>query len=232
MDLEQTLRDRIKPELNFLYTEKPGWREGGNDFGWFCREHAYHTYFLCRMLAGDAEIVRGHVSLHAADGEEVLSSFGEDSDHAWVRVRDVCPVDLSFTLEYFDVDLPSIDLVYGRGQRGGYFVTYETGQRDNKRNVPPDLHHLRYAEHEVVSVTPESLLIDPFNLLKPGKRGGLAAELGNDIFDRITYHLYRVAIGEIDPFRAYVRPWQQAMKRIKAKNPDASQLVRRLLQLS
>lgn len=229
MNLEAVLRDKIKPELNFLYTEEPAWRDGGGDFGWFCREHAYHCYFLSKMLKAECRIVRGHISIHTAEGNEVLSSFGEDSDHAWLAVDDVCPVDVSVSLAHSPTTLPMLDLVYGTGIRGSYFVTYETATTTCTETPPGMLHHIRYAETRVVMDSPESLLADPFIFLTRPKRGGLAQLFGSDIFDRITYHLYRVSIGEIKPYYRDVNPVVKAFERIKSKNPEAAARVRELL---
>jgi len=81
MNLETLLRDVIKPELNGIYTEPPASRAGGADMGFFCREHAYHSFFLCKMLGHDAAINRGELAF-SFDDSLVYRTLGSGADHA------------------------------------------------------------------------------------------------------------------------------------------------------
>ena len=41
---------KVKPELNHIYTEHPKHTVTGLDCGWYCREHALHLYVLGLLL--------------------------------------------------------------------------------------------------------------------------------------------------------------------------------------
>ena len=231
MDLDVIFREKIKPELNFLYTEKPDFRNGGEDWGWYCREHAYHSYFVSKMLGKNATIVCGDCSLQGSNDRMILTSFEDSEDHAWLNVEGICPVDLSVHLEHFDFDGPDTPFIYDSGESGPLFVTYEMSTADDSIVVPDGMHHLRYFGMSEVSESPESLLNDPFIFLMRPPQGGLSVRFGQDIFDQISYHLYRVAIGEIGPYHTYVKPQTRAFDRIRDKNPDGAQKVRELIGL-
>ncbi len=58
----------VKRQLNHLYTELSRIVDGGGlDFGLFCREHAYHTWLLCRLNGLPAELVLGHYFVFTPD---------------------------------------------------------------------------------------------------------------------------------------------------------------------
>ena len=60
----QNLLTKAKDELNHIYTEPPAIRNGGRDEGWFCREHAMHSYFLLRLFGEkDPRIEIGHFAV-------------------------------------------------------------------------------------------------------------------------------------------------------------------------
>ncbi len=235
MDIARVLRDTIKPELNFLYTERPFRVDGGWDYGWFCREHAFHCFFLFRMLGLNCDIKLGDLSVHEANGSIVASTFNDVGDHAWVSVDDVCPVDLSLSFQHFQhhvTNLPPLDLVYGQGVRGAYLVTYvranASSTEDTSQN--PALHQIRYSERTTLDLSEENLLQAPYRFLFQPRRNALTEVLGKDIFDRVTVHLYRIAIGEIKPFFPYVKPVSRAFEKIRGNNPDATDYIRRILK--
>jgi hypothetical protein len=229
MNLERVFRDKIKPELNFLYTEPLSDREGGGDFGWFCKEHAYHGLLVAKALGCKAEIRRGHIFIVTRSGTGILSSFGEDRDHVWLSVNEVWPVDLSLTLKYIAPQLAPVDLVYGQGPRGEYQIRYAVGEAEEPEAQPSAFHTLHYAELGVLPHPAESLLENPVLLLDRPERGGLTEELGQEIFAQVTLHLVRVAKGEINPQVGYAKDAIQAFKRIKDRNPDARQKVKQMM---
>jgi hypothetical protein len=226
MNLNRVLEERIKPELNFLYTAHPFETEGGQDFGWYCKEHAFHCYFLCKVLGIQANIKRGHVCIRNHKGELILSTFGETCDHAWLKMAEECPVDLSLTLKHLRPEMPPIDLVKGQERRGEYQVTYAVGSCTEGKSGPSSTNTIHYCEKEEVSIPALDLLKNPFLFLSKPEKNGLTDVLGNDILDRVTVHLVRVARGEINPLVGYISDVPRAFKLIKDRNQDASGKLR------
>ena len=120
MNLESIFRDKLKPELNFLYTERPSDRPDGTDFGWFCKEHAYHGLLVAKAMGCKAEIRRGHVFVLREQGKVLSPHSGKNAINVWLSINETRPVDLSLTLKYLAPDLPRIDIVYGQGPRGAF----------------------------------------------------------------------------------------------------------------
>jgi hypothetical protein len=196
MELETLLRDLIRPELNKIYTEPPSSR-GGGDMGLFCKEHAFHCMFLCEMLGHAAVIKRGDLTFRLEDST-VYSSFGTNSDHAWCKVDDTVPVDLSANFEYYPADAPNIDLVYGSGKRGTYTISYTADSREYERYIEDrtTLPRIYYLETETVELTPGDLLDDPHRFLIKPPQGGIVELFGRDIFSAINLHLLDLAVGK------------------------------------
>jgi hypothetical protein len=232
MDLEQILKEKIKPELNHLYTARPFRIDGRWDHGWFSREHAFHCFFLCRLLKMHCEIRLGDLSVHDAGGGIVASTFNSPTDHAWVMVNDVCPVDLSLNFQHYATALPPLDSVFGHGVRGHYLVTYTQADASLVEDTQQllGLYRIRYVEKTTIGLSAEDLLQDPYRFLVPSRHHSLTAEFGRDILDRVTLHLYRVAIGEIKPLSPYLKPAARAFQKIQANNPHATDKIRERLQ--
>ncbi len=233
IDIEAVLREKIKPELNFLYTEQPFDAPGGHDFGWFCHEHAYLTFFVLRMLGVACTIKQGDIEI--IDGQETgVSTFNTSGYHYWIHADNACPIDLSVTLQHIRPDLPSVPLIYGPGQAGEYLVNYEVegGHTVKDDQGESQLIPIRYMERDKLHLTPAQLIEDPHTFVPRPKSRGLVDLLGGDIYERISVHLYRIARGEIGPYFSYVRPAKKAFRRIKDKNPEATDVIRRILALN
>lgn len=113
----------VRDELNHIYTEPPFFVHGGNDLGWFCREHAIHTYSLLCLLGEDPEIVIGDFAIVLGDGR-IFTSLRDDSDHAWCVVKNANPLDLSASTRHLEADSKEIGGVWGQGNTpGDYSVT-------------------------------------------------------------------------------------------------------------
>jgi hypothetical protein len=110
--IQVLLIEKVKPELNHIYTEKPFVMTGGGDFGWFCREHALHLYGVATLLGKNAEICVGDVLLRLPQGNS-FHSIGVPSGHAWCCIDELAPVDVSLTLKYIYPDLSDVRLIYG-----------------------------------------------------------------------------------------------------------------------
>src|SRR5688572_29242242 len=124
MSVLKTLRERVAPELNHLYTAAPSEIAGGRvDFGWRSREHALHTFFVARMFGAETEIARGDIAV-ISRFVPPLTTMGSDDAHAWCRVNGVAPVDLSLTFFHYG-NAPQLRApIVGEGRNGDWQIEY------------------------------------------------------------------------------------------------------------
>jgi hypothetical protein len=233
MDLVKGLTEKVKPELNHIYTEKPSWAVDGGDFGWFCREHALHLYGIGRLLGQDVEICVGDVMLRGPQGD-TRHSIGIPDGHAWCCIDKLAPVDVSLTIKHIYPDIPDVKLIYG-----GYSDLSEP-------------FHIRYLVNESAEIFCQlgkldkllvgynekkryrfdllDLLAHPFQFLhKPPPMRPTFPELhGTDVFFAITYHCYRLLTEDVRPLFRHCDP-KQTVRRIMKFNPSAKQRIEQLL---
>jgi hypothetical protein len=91
------LQREAAPELNFLLTEPPFRIDGGRDFGWYCREHAFCTQTLAALFGLPCTVVNGDFIISVM-GNKRLSSLNEDCGHSWCTCA-ATPV-LDFSLHF------------------------------------------------------------------------------------------------------------------------------------
>jgi hypothetical protein len=115
------------------------------------------------------------------------------------------------------------------GGLGEYEVSYAIGEPAEPEALPSRSHTIYYSELAAIPTSAESLLENPFLLLKKPDRGGLTDVMGPDIFAQITLHLVRVAKGEISPLVGYSKDAHSAFKKIKDRNPKAVSDLKQLL---
>lgn len=201
--ISNILNSNVKNEINKLYTEPmfiaP---DGGLDFGLFCREHAYHTYFLIRFAGISTTIKIGHFFIKTPEGI-TNCSLGSGADHAWCATQTVFPIDLSMTF-HLAPDFPNIPKpLIGQKQNGEYLVRYFTDEKDFLQKIDEDSDTccIYYYEERTFSASDSKLLMEPFCfLLPPSVPGGSWADIyGKDIFAKITFHLYKISLGHIKP---------------------------------
>lgn len=218
-DIKRILNSTVKSELNMLYTEPPFMTPAGLDFGLFCREHAYHTYFLCRLSGYPVEIKIGHYFVLAPEGQANIT-LDSGADHAWCATRNLTPLDLSMTF-HLTRDFPNLaQPVLGTGQNGPYIVRYMVDEILFRKYIEerPDNCCICYFEKSTFPANEEVLLKNPFSfLLPPAVSGRSWADVyGSDIFAKITLHLYKVALGHIKPLHTEMKA-AQAVIYIKSK---------------
>jgi hypothetical protein len=192
------LLGKAKHELNLIYTEPPAFRNGGRDEGWFCREHAYHTYFLARLLGYPASITVGHFAIRLPDAK-VLTSYGTDCDHAWCSVADVSPVDLSISFEYHS-GFPSLSgPVMGTGEADPFEVLSLSNPTEFERVLASQSPRpsITYLPHTMLGLSSDSLLVHPDRFFLPSDEGGWLNLYGPEVFCRITMHVFKVMRGRV-----------------------------------
>lgn len=233
MDLIEILKSKVKPELNHIYTERPIDILGGEDLGWFCREHALHIYGLAVLLNKPAAICTGDYILRRPGGDS-FHSVGAAADHAWCRIDDIAPVDVSFTIKHIYTDLRDASLVYGDHPK-----LIEPFQLKYGVDLPNDVFFkftrhakplIAYNEKGSVQEDLLGLMNNPFRFLREPPSGfPTFPEIhGSDVFYAITYHCYRLATEDIKPLSRYMSP-SDTVKRILKFNPDAKYLMRQMM---
>lgn len=238
MDLKAVLRDKIKPELNKLYTSAPGLESNATDWGWFCREHAFHCCFLCRMLSLNTRIKRGDFMArkqyradHRFDG---ISSYNSENDHAWCEVAGIVPVDLSVNFEYFSGEFPWIDLVFGAELPREYTVAYTHKEVEFREHLKmtDGLPRLSYLERDTVDIPDDKLLTNPYAFLIRPPRDALGDIYGNDIFNKITMHLYKLATGNSERMTIRCRGMRKTLPVLNSRHPNATDDITKILAIS
>jgi hypothetical protein len=231
--LSNILNTSVKGELNMLYTEPLHMTPTGFDFGLFCREHAYHSYLLCRAEGVPAEIKLGHYFVLNPNGLANLT-LDSGADHAWCAAAGVAPIDLSMTFHLADrfVQLPNP--VIGTGKNGPYMIHCLREEQEFRAYIKerPDPCCVCYLEESTVEIDEDTLLDNPFSfLLPPAVHGGSWSDVyGKDIFAKITIHLHKLSMGHVKPlFKTMDSPKAVGVirKKYKAAIPKLKKLLKK-----
>jgi len=201
-DLAVHLRDKVKPDLNLVYVEPPFYVESGLDFGWFCREHALHLYILARILGFRSEIEIGDITVSNSDF--FLSTVGSGSDHAWCKVGDVTPVDISISLQHVP-ELNGVDIVFGcQAPFSKPYTVFHFDGRDARslQESASSGPAITFVRHRSFCPDPRDLVLNPYTFLIPSPQGtrSFADTYGTEIFDMITLHCLRLVEGKESPW--------------------------------
>lgn len=224
-DIRDLLAKKIQPELNHLYTAPPSNTPDGGDFGWFCREHALHGFFVLRCLGVEATIVSGDIWVAVEDdqGLLVLTTEDTDGDHSWLSSPLATPIDLSLSTRHFGA--APCPLVFGVGELDDRYRVQlaATKGRDPTVERPGTIYYQVATEHDF---TLADLIQDPYLLLNPRTPGDWADQFGDDVYHRVTWHLIKVAVGEIKPLHPY-RKQADAIRTIVKRNAGAVESLKR-----
>lgn len=221
----QNLLTKAKEELNHIYTEPPAIRNGGRDEGWFCREHAMHSYFLLRLFGeDDARIEIGHFALRLPGIG--ITSFGSGADHAWCATDTHRPLDLSITFKYYTGYPQLTSAIMGERANGPYEIRCFEEEPKFLAAMDDQRPAVIYLPQGRVP-NPESLLDRPENFLFDSGPGSWLQLYGAEAFARITLHVYKVAMSHVATF-AHMSP-QDAFSRIRSQYSAARLKVRRIL---
>ena len=223
----------VKKELNNIYTEPPHDVAGRGDLGWFCREHAFHTYILGLLLNLPISLIHGHILLRSQ--HNTLLTLNDKSGHAWCSIAaESGLVDLSVSTQYYP-NMKPVELVFGSTvYPEGVYTLFESADYGTE-----SLYALAGTYEEVAIYVPKSsatpqpqnLLRKPFSYLFPPAGGApsLTDEFGRDIFSRITFHCYLLYMQEVESLYA-TRDGLRACKFIQASYPRASNELEKMLQ--
>jgi hypothetical protein len=231
MSVLKTLRERIAPELNYLYTTPPFTTPTGIECGWHAREHALHTFFVARLLGVAADLRSGDFAVLSREMPP-LTSMGTNSPHAWCSVNAVAPVDFSLTFHFFGRGPALRGPVCGDGANGDWQVRYAKDEAllDEKVQSGPEI---LFIERRVHDDAPEALLENPYLFLpppQPGDHASAHAVFGPDIYAKVSLHCFRCATDEKQTVRdRFARP--QAMAWIAENYPAPEAQIRNALKV-
>lgn len=196
MSVLKALRQRIAPELNFLFTIPPAETPVGWDCGWRGHEHAWHAYFVARMFGSPASLCTGDFAI-LSQLVPPLTTLDREPKHAWCTLGELAPVDLSMTFVHFG-DVPQLrTAITGEGPNGDWQVLYAVDETilDADRASGNEI---LYIERQVIAEPAETLLETPSLFLPPapaGARDDWGTLHGPDIHAKISLHCYRSAAG-------------------------------------
>lgn len=230
MSVLKTLRERVAPELNHLYTTPPGERPGGVDFGWHGREHALHTFFVARLFGAEAEVALGDFAV-ISRFVPPLTSMGSDQDHAWCVVNGVAPIDLSLTFLHYG-NVPQLHApIVGEGRNGDWHIEYAEDESALDESVQ-ERNDILYIEKSIETSTAEQLLENPFLFLaapRPDDATSWPARFGASIYAKISLHCFRCSTGEAKGIRQRLER-EPALAWIAENYPEPEVQLRRHLQ--
>lgn len=215
MSVLKVLRERVAPELNFLYTTPPADTPDGPDCGWHGAEHALHTFLVARMFGAEAELCRGDYAV-LSRFLPPLTTLEREAKHAWCTVNGVAPVDLSMTFELFGQAPQLRSPIVGDGPNGDWKIQYAEDDSAMDEDFSND-NELLYVEREIVEADARELLAHPEKFLS----GTTDAET----LAQITLHCYACAAGGGHSIRN--RPSREAaLAAIKEQYPLAMPAIR------
>lgn len=218
MSVLKVLRERVAPELNFLYTTPPADTPAGPDCGWHGPEHALHTFIVARMFGAEAELCRGDYAV-LSRFLPPLTTLERDAKHAWCTVNGAAPVDLSVTFELFGQAPQLRSPIVGDGPNGDWVIQYAEDDSAMDEDFS-NANEILYVEREIIAHTALELLDQP-GLFLPDNP--MAATLAP-----ITLHCFACAAGGGRSIRNQANR-AAALASIAVQYPDAQAQVRETL---
>ena len=213
MSVLKVLRQKIAPELNFLFTIPPAETPVGWDCGWRGHEHAWHAFFVARMFGSRASLCTGDFAV-LSRLMPPLTTLEREPKHAWCTIGELAPVDLSMTLAHFGSAPQLRTAIIGEGPNGDWQVRYAEDESILDESVESG-NEILFIERQVISDPAEVLLADTGRFLPAPPATACdnwAALHGPDIHAKISLHCFRyAAVGgksiRTQPTRAEAIAW-------------------------
>ncbi len=193
--------------------------DGGLDFGWYCREHAFSTQVLAALLGLDCTIVRGDfiVSVH---GDKRLSSLGSDSGHYWCSCTSTPVIDLSLHFRAFGDGPQLAEPIVKEGRNGTFDVRLLPA--DTPPTAPFDTSIIGYIPRQQFTWSALEVIREPDRLLPTREAGEISA--------RVALHTYAVMHRAAISFVGILEQ-DEALARLRANYPDSLSRLEELLSL-
>lgn len=227
MSVLKALRQRIAPELNFLFSDAPAEREGVIDCGWRPHLHAYHAYLVARMFGAAAELRTGDIAVISGTLPPI-TTLDRQPKHAWCAIGGVTPVDLSATFAGFPQAPQLRSPVTGDGPNGDWQVRHAEDESILDQNIE-GANELIYIARGTFSDDPGPLLDDPGRFI-PGAEEpeGWTARHGAGLHAAIALHCFRCAGSGGRSVRNHGSR-EEAVAAIVAQHPDARAEILRII---
>jgi hypothetical protein len=207
MSVLKTLRERLAPELNYLYLAPPSEVSDSLDCGWHGHEHALHAFFVARMFGATAELCSGDFAIISRSMPPV-TSVGREPGHGWCSINEVAPVDLGMTFHYFG-QVPQLRApIIGEGPNGDWRVTYAEDESVLDENIESG-NEILFIEKQLHRHTAPALIENPFLFLpppRPDDPNQWSAQFGPSVFAKISVHCFDYARGEAKSIRNRMKP--------------------------
>jgi hypothetical protein len=174
------------PEFNFLLSEAPFRTNGGRDFGWYCREHAFCTQAIAALLGMACRVVNGDFIVSVI-GNKRLSSLHEDSGHSWCTSSTSPVLDLSLHFREFGPGPQLAEPIVQLGRNGIFDVRILP--EDTSITTAFETSVIGYISRETCTWSANDLVESP-SLLLPTQE---AAEISA----RVTLHTFDVLSGTV-----------------------------------
>ena len=227
-DICAALRAGLRQELNHLLTERPFRHAGGEDSGWFCREHALLVAALAQMFGQRSELCLGDLVL-IVPNDLAIAMVDTGEDHAWCRVDGAAPVDASLTIRHYAAAVPDVTLICPDCPEDLSAFTLQYVQRvpfEQLRAVQyTDVPLICYNERRVHREAVPRLLDRPYSFLlrpPPGTQN-LLQLYGNDVLFHLVAHMHRLSLGETASVRGLGA--SAAIREIVTRDPRARTYV-------
>ena len=214
------LQREAAPEFNFLLSEPPFRTNGGRDFGWFCREHAFCTQTVAALLALPCRVVSGDFII-SVQGHKRLSSIGEDSGHSWCTSTPAPVLDLSLHFREFGPGPQLAEPIVKLGRNGIFDVRLlpET----TLATTAFETSVIGYIPRDTFTWTATDLAESPLLLLPTQEAAEISA--------RVALHTFDVLSGTA-PSLVGVSEQLDALALLREARPDPLPELRELLRSS
>ena len=187
----ELLRDTIAPEANHVLTEPPGFQKCPDDFGWFCREHAFITSVFCQAFGHPVNIIRGDVSIKISSDQSFTTRHTRSDRKHWWCSGAISPIlDLSLNLTYFPSEVLLAHRVIDIGANGQFTIIVDANL--SAHDVCHTTPHIIYTPIETEKFTAFDLAFDPIKFLRETD--------SVEITSRLCVHLAEMFHGESEPY--------------------------------
>ncbi len=206
-DIENIARS-ITPELNHLLSTRPFYVNGGVDFGWFCREHAFCTVVILGLRQIPCEIVRGGIVI-TFQGKG-LSTEATGDEHYWCQSVDIPVLDLSIQLDEFFPGSGFRPPIVGLRPNGSFNVQLLSG---------PASAEAFDADREIVYIGRNKMAVSALDLLS-SPTGFLRTKESFDMSCRIALHAHYLLLGRREAFQTRYSQ-KGALRELRNSFPEA-----------
>lgn len=208
----------MSAELNYLLVERPG-TAAPEDFGWFCREHAFCTAALGAIFGWRFAIVRGGILIHT--NSAVIRCLRKNGDeHVWCSLSSRPLIDLSANFFLFPRFPQLNDPVVQLGRNGDFDIKL-IDEESASKNLNQDGCRLEYISGPTTSVSPSELV--------PWAAKELLQPDAMEIACRVALHTAGVLTGHAPSLIGTRLNQQECLHFLSNRIPNSTEILHRTL---